>query len=96
MKSWSVAALAVEAAPASMFKSLCNSQVEQEEVSAFLRECLTSSNKFVRAWSYNGFYELAIQHPQYQQETKVFFEMAMRDKAPSVKARIRNIMKRGF
>jgi hypothetical protein len=30
------------------------------------------------------------------QETKQFFEMAMRDEAPSVKARIRNIAKKGF
>ena len=51
---------------------------------------------FVRAWSYNGFYELAAQHPEYKEEVKKFFEMAMRDEAPSVKARIRIIMKKGF
>ncbi|MCG8039032.1 MAG: hypothetical protein JAZ19_18580 [Candidatus Thiodiazotropha taylori] len=43
-----------------------------KKLELFLRACLTSSNKFARAWSYNGFYELALQHPQYQQETKVF------------------------
>ncbi len=66
------------------------------EVESFLRDCLTGSNKFVRAWAYNGFYELAVQYPEYEKEAKQFFEMAMRDEAPSVKARIRNIMKKGF
>ena len=62
----------------------------------FLRNCLVDNNKFVRAWAYNGFYELAVQYPEYEKETKQFFEMAMRDEAPSVKSRIRNIMKKGF
>jgi len=65
------------------------------EVEYFLRNNLTSENKFVRAWTYNGFYELSRQYPEYVQETKQFFEMAMRDEAPSVKARIRNIAKKG-
>lgn len=65
-------------------------------VESFLRVTLTSSNKFVRAWSYNGFYELALQYPEYVEETKQFFELALRDEAASVKARIRNIMKKGF
>jgi len=62
----------------------------------FLRWTLTDQNKFVRAWSYNGFYELSKQHPEYLDETKQYFDMAMRDEAPSVKARIRNILKKGF
>lgn len=69
---------------------------EKKEVEFFLRKCLTDENKFVRAWAYNGFYELSMQHSEYVAETKQFFEMAMRDEAPSVKARIRNIMKKGF
>ena len=35
-------------------------------------------------------YEVSIQYPEYKKETKEFFEMALRDEAPSVKARIRN------
>ncbi|WP_448250543.1 hypothetical protein [Thalassotalea agariperforans] len=62
----------------------------------FLIITLTDQNKFVRAWTYNGLYELSKQHPEYIKEAKQFFEMAMRDEAPSVKARIRNIMKKGF
>ncbi len=69
---------------------------EKRRLENFLRKTLTDSNKFVRAWSYNGFYELARQHPEYVAEAKQFFEMAMRDEAASVKARIRTIVKRGF
>jgi len=52
-----------------------------------------SENKFVRSWAYNGFYGLSRQYPEYIQETKQFFEVAMKDEAPSVKARIRNVTK---
>lgn len=62
-------------------------------VLAFLRECLVDSNKFVRAWAYNGFNEVSKQYPEYESETKQFFEMAMQDESASVKARIRNICK---
>ncbi len=72
------------------------SSLEIKTVEAFLRASLTDSNKFIRAWAYNGFYEMAIQYPEYEEETKQFFEMAMRDEVASVKARIRNIMKKGF
>jgi len=71
-------------------------KAEKKKVEAFLRSCLIDDNKFVRAWAYNGFYEISLQYPEYKRETKKFFEMAMRDEAPSVKARIRNIVKKGF
>lgn len=73
-----------------------NTKPHKSKVEMFLRNCLMDNNKFVRAWAYNGFYELATQHPEHKKETKQFFEMAMRDEAPSVKSRIRNIMKKGF
>lgn len=69
---------------------------EKGIVETFLRECLVNENKFVRAWAYNGFYELSMLYPEYKQETKDFFDMAMKDEVASVKARIRNIMKKGF
>jgi hypothetical protein len=72
------------------------SKSNRKRLELFLRASITNSNKFVRAWAYNGFYELAMQYPQYREETESFFEMALRDEAPSVKARIRNIMKKGF
>ncbi|QDT42198.1 hypothetical protein Pan241w_22790 [Gimesia alba] len=64
-----------------------------KQVEAFLRRCLTSENKFVRAWAYNGFYELALQHPQFKAETDQLLEQAIEDEAASVKARVRNILK---
>ncbi|MBV1879589.1 MAG: hypothetical protein KUG79_18245 [Pseudomonadales bacterium] len=66
---------------------------DKKHVDKFLKVTLIDTNKFVRAWSYNGFYELAKQHPEYTREAKQFFDMAMRDESPSVKARIRNIKK---
>lgn len=69
---------------------------EKKNVEAFLRRCLVENNKLVRAWAYNGFYEISRQYPEYKEETKKLFATAMKDEAPSVKARIRNIMKAGF
>lgn len=68
----------------------------KKNVERFLRNNLTDTNKFIRAWTYNGFYELCVAFPEYTDEVKSFFEMAMRDEAPSVKSRIRNIQKTGF
>jgi len=59
----------------------------------FLRECLASENKFVRAWAYNGFYELSLQYPQFQVEVDQLLQQALEDEAASVKARVRNILK---
>ncbi len=73
------------------FIPIGNSQ--KNRVEEFLRLTLNDSNKFVRAWAYNGFYVLSCQYPEFQEETRQFFEMAMRDEAASVRARIRNIIK---
>lgn len=59
----------------------------------FLRSGLIHNNKFVRAWSYGGFYQLSQQYPEYEKEAQEFIEMAMRDEAASVKARIRQCLK---
>ncbi len=64
-------------------------------VEQFLRIQLNDTNKFVRAWSYNGFHLLAAQHPEYRTEVDQFLERGLRDEAPSVKARIRQILKLG-
>jgi hypothetical protein len=65
-------------------------------VEHFLRQHLSAENKFVRAWCFNGWFELACAYPEYQQEVQQFFDMAMRDEAASVKARIRKLQKKGF
>jgi len=69
---------------------------DKHGLEVFLRQCLTDNNKFVRAWAYNGFHLLACQYGEYREETEQFLRMAMRDEAPSVQARVRNILKQGF
>ncbi len=69
---------------------------DKKVVDIFIRKNLSSENKFVRAWAYNGLYELASCFPDLQAEARSIFAMAMNDEAASVKARIRNIMKKEF
>lgn len=59
----------------------------------FLERNLFDENKFLRAWSYNGFWELARQHPEYVDDAMEQIERGETDKAASVKARIRKIRK---
>ncbi len=47
----------------------------------------------LRARSYNEFYELSMQYPEHK-KTKNSLKWPMRDEAPSIKSRIRNIMKK--
>ncbi|MEO1081045.1 MAG: hypothetical protein AAFY29_15915 [Pseudomonadota bacterium] len=61
------------------------------EVEGFVRRCLAASNKFVRAWAYSGFHELALRFPSYKEEAAQIITMALKDEAPSVKARIRQL-----
>jgi hypothetical protein len=65
---------------------------EKRSVELFLRDSILDKNKFVRAWGYNGFHVLSEQYPEYKQEAMKLFEMAMRDEAPSVQARIRKVL----
>jgi len=62
----------------------------------YLREALTDKNKFVRAWAYNGLYELARQYPELREEALQIMEMGARDEPASVKARIRNALKKPY
>jgi len=53
--------------------------------------------KFVRAWAYGGFRELAAQHPKYQPEVSRTLEGALAtETAASVLVQIRRARKRGF
>lgn len=67
---------------------------EKKKVEQLLRKCLIVENKFVKAWAYNRLCTLSKQHSEYGEETKQFLEVAMKDEEPSVKAKIRNIMKK--
>lgn len=62
-------------------------------VAWMLERNLMDENRFLRAWSYNGFYELAKQHPKYIDYAMEQLERAETEQAASVKARIRNIRK---
>lgn len=62
---------------------------QKDEVAQFLRQSLDSKNKFVRAWAYGGFIELAGQHPEFEKETEDHLRRALDREAASVKARIR-------
>lgn len=65
-------------------------------VEAFTKASVASDNKFVRAWGYSGFYELARQHPEYQAEALALLQLALDDEPASVKARVRKVLARGF
>jgi len=60
----------------------------------FLDACVKSDNKFVRAWAYNGFHELSLRFPRYREKVDDMLARAGESEAASVRARIRNILKR--
>lgn len=68
----------------------------KNKLETFLRACLQEENKFVRAWAYSGFYELAKQHQEYRLEAQQLCRQAANNEAASVKARIRKILAAGF
>lgn len=63
-------------------------------VEGFVRTCLNSNVKFVRAWAYEGFYQLTKLQPTYTEELKALCDKAMLTESASVKARIRKIITR--
>ena len=67
---------------------------DRKTLEPFVRDGLSDDRAFVRAWSYNGLNELSMRFPDLQEETRLILEMAMRDEAPSVKARVRNILRK--
>lgn len=60
----------------------------RENLLALIKE----NNKFIRAWAYNGLYHLQTCHPEYKSEMIILLNEAYSNEAPSVKARIRNIL----
>ena len=90
LKHWSSKLHILQCIP---FMPIAAAQAAQ--VHQFLETCVTDKNKMVRAWAYNGFYELAVQHESYKAEAKQRLDNALTDEAASVKARVRNVLKRG-
>ena len=62
----------------------------------FLRHGLSDINKFIKAWSFNGLYELAVQYPELQNEVTELLNLALVHEPASVKARVRRLIKKGF
>jgi len=64
------------------------------QVEAFVRKCLEGSKPFVRAWAYQGLYEIAQYTPELIPELKNLCEYALEEESPSVKARVRKILEK--
>ncbi|HAS6300013.1 TPA: hypothetical protein I7264_03215 [Vibrio parahaemolyticus] len=62
----------------------------------FLRHGLSDTNKFIKAWCFNGLYELATQYPELQNEVGELLNLALVNEPASVKARVRKLIKKGF
>ncbi|WP_299976049.1 hypothetical protein [uncultured Pseudoteredinibacter sp.] len=78
------------------FKSFELIEEDRASWERILKSALTSENKFVRAWSYYAWVLFAERFPGYKAEVSDYIEMALRDEAASVKARIRQMQKQGL
>ncbi|MCV6622600.1 MAG: hypothetical protein OIF51_12710 [Cellvibrionaceae bacterium] len=78
------------------FKSFELIEEDRASWERVLKSALSSENKFVRAWSYYAWALFADRFPGYKPEVNDYIEMALRDEAASVKARIRQMQKQGL
>lgn len=58
----------------------------------FARRCLKSENKFVRAWSYQGLFELYKRGVVQDQELRSLCELAMETESASIQSKVRKIL----
>jgi hypothetical protein len=58
----------------------------------FTRECLIDNNKFVRAWAYNGLYELTKYIPELITELEFICQRAMQTESAAIKSKVRKII----
>jgi hypothetical protein len=71
-------------------------KMEQETVpyvEEWVRKGLKDDNKFVRAWSYQGLYEVAKHIPEMKKELRLLCEDALQLESASVQARVRKVVK---
>ncbi len=68
-------------------------QRDRTTLHSMLKPLVSTDNKFVRAWAYNGYAVLAKGDSAYRKETLKLFERAMKQESAAVKARIRNASK---
>ncbi|MDO3380961.1 hypothetical protein [Gilvimarinus algae] len=66
---------------------------QRQALEPFVRQCLTATHKFVRAWAYNLLHELAQQFPDLAKDARDIIAATERDEAPSVKARLRQLQR---
>jgi len=79
-----------------ILQCLPHMDIPEDEIAGleqFLDACLESRRKFVRAWAYNGFNELALRFPRYREKVDGMLARAGESESASVRARIRNILK---
>lgn len=61
-------------------------------VEDFARNCLTDNNKFVRAWAYNGLYELTKYIPELKTELEFICQRAMETESAAIKSKVKKIL----
>jgi len=71
----------------------CISNTHKKPLEACLKQAIGEDNKFVRAWAFNGFNELALAHQEYRKEVDAILVDALAQESASVKARVKNIIK---
>ena len=58
----------------------------------FARNCLIDNNKFVRAWAYNGLYELTKYIPEMKTELEFICQRAMETESAAIKSKVKKIL----
>lgn len=79
-----------------MLQILPNVVMKEETVpyvEEWVRKAMRDDNKFVRAWSYQGMYEVSRHIPEMKEELKLLCEDALELESASVKARVRKVLK---
>jgi len=67
---------------------------QKQTVAMFLRAGLESDKKFVRAWSYSGFFDLSAQHEEFENEMIDLVTYALAHEPASIQARLRQVLKK--
>jgi len=58
----------------------------------FIRKCLEDKNRFVRAWAYNGLYELTKYIPELKTELEFICQRAMETESAAIKSKVKKIL----
>ena len=76
------------------FQYLLFPDSKKTELESFILTSLSEKNRFVRAWAYNSYHLLSKRFPEYRDDAIKALEIGLRDESASVKARIRNVLKK--